>query len=264
MEIYDQHVHTEFSVDSEAPYVSYLQALKKMGKTTFVTTEHIDFDKLVSHTDEIPDFERQREFIEMAKKPPYEMKALQGIELSYRPSTAERLSEFLKKEPLDLVILAVHESDEEEVSSPQFAKGKTKNEAYHAYLLLCEYAVEHFDDYDTFAHIDFHLRYLKNLEDIDIQSHKETLTRIFSHIIKKGKSLECNTRFIYRHHDMECLEYTLALYKECGGERITLGSDCHTVADFRSGFPEAIAMLKKIGFESITQYENRIGHAVKI
>ncbi len=264
MEIYDQHVHTAFSMDSEAPYVSYLQELQKLGKAIFVTTDHLDFDNLVTKKDHIPDFAKQKELIAMAKKPPYSMKTLFGVELSYRPSTAELFDEFIRNESFDFVLLAVHESDTQEVSSYQFMEGKTPNETYREYLLLCEYAVAQFDNFDSFAHVDYFLRYLNNLDDIDMESHKESLERIFRHLIKKGKSLEYNTRFIYRHHTTTYLEYIFQLYKTCGGEYITLGSDCHTIPDFQQGFHKAITHLKKIGFHSIMQYENRVGHATKI
>lgn len=69
MEIYDQHVHTEFSHDSKTPYESYLKALQEMGKTTFVTTEHLDLDHITNKCNEIPDFARQKELIAMAKQP---------------------------------------------------------------------------------------------------------------------------------------------------------------------------------------------------
>ena len=46
----------------------------------------------------------------------------------------------------------------------------------------------------------------------------------------------------------------LKLYKDCGGEIITLGSDSHVVDTLAVEFPLAIAHLKEAGFKYICTF----------
>ena len=46
-------------------------------------------------------------------------------------------------------------------------------------------------------------------------------------------------------------------YRELGGEYITIGSDSHTAHDVGEGVEEAMAMVKRCGFDKITFYVSR-------
>jgi histidinol-phosphatase (PHP family) len=53
-------------------------------------------------------------------------------------------------------------------------------------------------------------------------------------------------------------------YKRLGGKIVTFGSDAHYVKDYYFGFDEAIALLKKAGFDEITVFEKRKPIFIKI
>jgi histidinol-phosphatase (PHP family) len=49
----------------------------------------------------------------------------------------------------------------------------------------------------------------------------------------------------------------LKLYKECGGEVITIGSDAHTSADIGAGIAEGQELLRAAGFMYFTVFRER-------
>jgi histidinol-phosphatase (PHP family) len=54
------------------------------------------------------------------------------------------------------------------------------------------------------------------------------------------------------------------LYRECGGEIITLGSDSHIARDIGAGIKEGMEILEAAGFTHFTVYRRREPQFVKI
>ena len=66
--------------------------------------------------------------------------------------------------------------------------------------------------------------------------------------------MEINT---CRGHTIGAWKPILELYKSCGGEIVTVGSDAHTPADVGKGIPAACALLSACGFRYVCTYEKR-------
>ena len=49
----------------------------------------------------------------------------------------------------------------------------------------------------------------------------------------------------------------LKLYKQCGGEIITLGSDAHYVKDIAFDFNESLKLLQSVGFKYIATFDKQ-------
>lgn len=56
----------------------------------------------------------------------------------------------------------------------------------------------------------------------------------------------------------------VSLYRQLGGEIITVGSDAHTAEDVGKGIREGIEMIEQAGFDYITVYVNRQPSMIKI
>lgn len=255
MKIYDQHVHTFLSHDSNELMENYLDKLKVDGVDTFVSTEHLEVSTLGNEFDVIPDFKLQQlKLEEMGKK--YDINMLMGVEVGYRKSAHNRIEEIVESNHFDLVLLSIHNDEEVDVASPTYQRrSKTRDEIYDKYLDLCIYAVTNYKNYDVFAHVEYMIRYMNG--DIDLLNHKQKLTKLFKILIEDEKSLEINTRFIYRGNNTDYLKEILAIYRECGGEIVSVGSDCHMLKDFYGGFDVVLPMLKKRGFPSVRVFHNR-------
>lgn len=253
MKIFDQHVHTELSVDSKEKINNYLKKCDEMGIEYFVSTEHLDLENGLLQRDVIPDFHKQRAIIGEYKNK-YKTRILMGIEVGYKTSIRERNIQILEENEFDVVLLSAHEDEEIDVNTEQFYKGRSPEEIYNEYLDLCINAVTEFDNFDIFTHVDYLLRYIDR---VDISIFEEKLMSLLGIIIKKNKTLEFNTRHLYAYQDASYNQFIFQTYYDMGGRNISLGSDAHVVDFFFGEFDWAKEILRGIGFREVTLFINR-------
>ena len=88
---------------------------------------------------------------------------------------------------------------------------------------------------------------------------------ILKRLAERGKALELNTSG-YRQGMGEPLPpaYILRMYREVGGELITIGTDAHEPAYMADGLQRGAAMLEECGFRYITLYQNRKPKQIKL
>lgn len=256
MKVYDQHVHTSLSHDSIEEMENYLKILVEKDINNFVSTEHLEISTINESFDLIPNFQLQQQKIkDLGEK--YKINIFMGVEVGYRKSSQDKIAKIVDDTNFDVVLLAIHNDEEVDIGSAEFqGNGKlTEDEIYDKYLQLCLNAVTNYKNFDVFAHIDFMIRYMK--PNVTISKHKEKLEKIFNILVEDEKTLEFNTRFLYKNKTTQYLEEIFDIYKNCGGEYISLGSDCHSTTDFYGGFLEAIDMMKRKGFKTVRYFQNR-------
>ena len=119
---------------------------------------------------------------------------------------------------------------------------------------------------DVLAHLTYAYRYLGRGAPVpSAQSFEETLRLIFKEIANRGMALELNTSGIYRGDGISLPGlWELKLFRSCGGEYVTLGSDAHLASDVGKGFGEGLQLLSQAGFKYYTHFKNRKPIAVKI
>lgn len=262
MNIYDCHLHSRLSFDSVEDMENYVRIAAASGDERFITTEHTDLESNFSpsHEDIVPDFERQMCLMEeLAGRYPIDM--LMGIEVGWRKDIHRRNCRLVKKYPFDFVILSVHESDDTDVSFPEFRQEKTVDECYNEYLKLVYSAVSAFDDFDTLGHIDYLLRYAG---DTDMERHRAMLEKIFSVLIEKGKALELNTKLFPDRRAVRRMEYAARLFVSMGGRYFTIGSDAHRTAYYKNGFSDGLRLLKERGAGGILLFKGRKPDIVRL
>ncbi len=262
MNIYDQHVHTKFSPDSNEEIDEYLKIAKKNGDKYFITTEHLDLNSnYYHHENVIPNFKALKKELKN-KGEKYGVKTLFGVECGFRKDLKEKIDNVLNSQKFDLILLSVHDSRTMDVSSPKFYKNKSDEDAYNEYLDLVLDAVTYQDNFDVLAHIDFVLRYVS--EKMFLDDFSDKLRKIFKILIKKDKALELNTRLISRYNTLYYTDFILSLYLEEGGTKLTLSSDSHRVGDLKNHFNRVIPLLKKKGVTELYFYKKRKPFTIKI
>ncbi|MBO1912439.1 histidinol phosphate phosphatase, partial [Microvirga sp. 3-52] len=86
----------------------------------------------------------------------------------------------------------------------------------------------------------------------------DELSAIFNEIIPAGKGIELNTSGVrYGLPHAMPSDDVLKLYKQCGGEVITLGSDAHRVGEIAFDFKESLALLQSVGFNYIATFDQQ-------
>jgi histidinol-phosphatase (PHP family) len=118
-------------------------------------------------------------------------------------------------------------------------------------------------DFDVIGHLTYPWRYITLPgEAIDVMRHEDLLRALFRALAERGLGIEINTSGL-RKSSMSyfgrCLpELELVkLYRACGGEILTLGSDAHYAADVGSGLHQAHDIAKAAGFTRAAFFTDR-------
>ncbi|MCT2891559.1 PHP domain-containing protein [Lacticaseibacillus paracasei] len=249
MTIYDQHMHTLYSFDSEAQLRDYLT----QTKAPVVTTEHLEFDNPDDGgRDNLPDYARMKATqAALAEKFPNEF--LLGIEAGYFAPADARFRQYLDNHDFDLTLLSFHHDghydylDEQLITMP----AKQQLEDYFERMLA---GLKRFHDADVLAHFDYALRRFDITPDQLEAWGKPLLDQIFTIAVENDLALELNTKSMYRWGNAPLYDQAIAWYQAAGGHLFTIGSDAHEGSQYEANFADALAMLKRHGVKEIATY----------
>ena len=121
--------------------------------------------------------------------------------------------------------------------------------------------------FDVLGHLTYPLRYIVGDFGIkiDMSRYESIIEKIFKTLVKNGMGIEINTSGLRQKIDVTLPdEHYIRLYKKCGGEILTAGSDAHCTADLGKGIAEGISLAKKCGFDKIYYYDHRKPISIKI
>ncbi len=257
---FDHHVHTNDSpdADKEATMTRYIKRASELNMAGVVFTDHLDLDTPVKLFQDIIDYTRyHKHFLEVQKNSSIPIRM--GIEIGYQPHLNNALNALLGRVPFDFVICSMHVTDGLDYYNGDFFLGKTQDEAYMRYFESVLEAVNRYDNYDVFGHLDYIIRYGGyETKDYAIDRYEAIIKEILNVIVRNQKGLEINTSgFRYdlgvTHPKITVLKW----FKELGGEIVTLGSDAHKVDDLAGDFDKAVAILKEVGFTKIATFKQR-------
>ncbi|SEF49346.1 histidinol-phosphatase (PHP family) [Eubacterium ruminantium] len=261
----DYHLHTEFSGDCDTPVIEVIKAAAAKGMNSICITDHndmdfpetpdnvnfdLDMDKYITSLTDL----RNRLLTDNSLQKSLGINSFDlriGVEQGVMPDTCEKLSDFSSKYPgLDFIICSTHVIDDMDPYYPEYFQQHDEKEGYRHYFETILHNVTHFDDYNVYGHIDYILRYgPTKAENFRIKDYYDILEASFKEIIYKGKGIEINTGSLYRGLDfMHPSDDILTLYKELGGEIITVGSDSHDSKHVGYAFDLAAEKLLSMGF----------------
>lgn len=265
MQYFDSHMHTGFSFDGHDSADSLCQAAIAKGLSGIAITDHYDVDGMVE------DYYRQYDaaaaqaaILEVKEKYRGKLRVSYGIELGQPYTYPEAARKLLDEHPFDFVLGSLHNL----WHLPDFSLMKYENmsDNYRAQLwerALDEYQLlldsdSHGCPFHSLAHINYPQRYFR-LAGVDIPMHKyfDRVAHIYRQIIDRGIALEVNTSGLRKGLGITLPgDDLLRLYRDCGGELITIGSDAHFIQDVGADVPEVYAMLAGMGFRYAAFYEN--------
>ena len=163
--LWDCHMHSSFSADSETPMEDMIQTAVDKGLTGICFTEHLDPD--YPETPENLDFSldipayRQRLF-ELADAFRDQISVNFGIELGLQPHLSESFSGLLKEIPFDFVIGSSHVVHGYDPYYPSYFEGRKESACYMEYFESILENIAAFDKMDVYGHIDYVVRYGPN------------------------------------------------------------------------------------------------------
>lgn len=254
MYIHDSHIHTKYSFDSEAAINEIAETAIARGISEISLCDHYDIDNDIEGIYPKFDVEGAKAYI-LAAKEKYagKLRINYGVELGQAHVKPIEAREALDKMGYDFVIGSLHNlRGYPDFSLLQLGRMCSEQRAYLMRRMLSETEeIVDFGGFSTLAHITYIQRYL-TLAGVpfEYEAHKDDFARIFGKLIASGIALEINTSGL-RRDTITMPGYELAaLYRECGGELITFGSDAHFAEDVGKGIEEAAGALRGLGFKS--------------
>ncbi len=274
----DSHVHTAFSTDSKEPMEQMLMAAIENGFPSICFTDHMDYNFPViynkSSDTEPPFFLDTDAYLSEIKRliPLYpQIKIRTGIELGLKEDAKNNCMELLNSYKFDFVIGSTHLVDNTDPYYDSYWQGTDEKTAMQKFYEATLENVKNGVNFDVYGHIDYITRYTpymkklrsNNLFDEDYytsitNNFLDVIEVILKQLIYNGKGIELNTSgFKYGLCHPHPHEKILKLYKELGGEIITIGSDAHKAKHLGLGFDNVPEILKTCGFKYYTEFTGR-------
>lgn len=250
----DYHTHSKLSPDSDTPLEQQAQAAVEAGLDELCITDHCDLLSLqgepVDSYDWPPAVAQYREVVPQFA-PRLTLKL--GLELGMAHLNPAASQAIVSRPELDFVLGSVHNlcpakggTDFYYVPYPDPAACYTALDDYFTSMALLAGTPY----YDVLAHIIYPLRYMD--VPVSLERYYDRIRSILRTVTESGRGMEVNT---WRGRTVAEWKPILALYKDCGGEILTVGSDAHVPGGVGKGIREAQALLADCGFRYVCTYD---------
>ncbi len=272
----DLHTHTNFSPDAESTPEQMCGRAAELGLAAYAITDHCDcnfwypLENCESTTATDAEMYGAEKYAnasidcQTALKEKYSgrLNLLCGIELGQPLQNPERAEEIASRPELDFIIGSHHQNAGE---NDFYWIEYDKLDSSEIYRLLDDYFCQVYEmskwgKFDVLGHLTYPLRYICGEYgiDIDMKRYDDVIREIFCTLIHSGKGIEINTSGLRQKYGLTfpTLDY-IKLYRELGGEIITLGSDAHCAADIGKGIFEGAELAKAAGFKYISYFKER-------
>lgn len=266
MYLVDYHTHSKYSFDGEEDIRKMCETAIKRGLSELAITDHMDI-----YTDKPYDYildckNLYKELWQVKEEYAGRLKVIVGAEYGQPQANREAALKFIEDYPLDFIIGSVHNLWDDKDAYDYDYNETDYHIVYDGYVewlytLATEYA------YDVLGHVNYPSRYVYSQTGVmvDMAQYAEQYRNIFKKVIEAGKGIELNLSGIARGLDETMPDmYLLKMYKELGGEIITIGSDAHVLEHIGVVSKTGCEMLKEAGFKYFTVYEGRKPKFVKL
>lgn len=269
----DQHIHSDFSSDSDAPMETILQQAGHMGFTKLCFTDHMDYDFPLDPSGMTFTFSPERYFEKISQlrrqHPDFSIRA--GVELGLKDGIVSKCTQLTAHYPFDFVIGSTHLVDNMDPYYREYWEAVGEEEGIRRYYETTYANLCHSFDFDVYGHIDYIIRYCptflnarKERKDIEhfvlsvMKKNEELIDAVFTRLIALDKGIEINTGgFKYGLSHPNPHEMLLSRYHALGGRLLTIGSDAHTADYVGSYFDRIPHLMQAAGFDTYYEYVNR-------
>ena len=273
MYLADYHIHSRYSFDGSEELDTICEIALDRGLSEIAITDHMDiytglpYGRLMNF--EVPGGEETTmdvaglygELTRVKARYDGRLTVKIGSELGQPQVNPQSARAFLEDYGgmLDFVIGSVHNMEGDlDVYYYDFREMDLAGFYDHYLDWLLELACQ--GDFDVMGHLTYPLRYMyeRNGLRLDITPFEEKFRLLFKHLTEAGRGIELNVSGLYRamKDTMPPLEL-LKLYRRCGGEIITIGSDAHKAEYVGMYQAEARRMLEAAGFRYLTLFTER-------
>ena len=255
----DYHLHSKYSFDGCEEVFAICERAILNGLNEIAITDHLDIVESSPYDHEF-DVKNAYKDIEKAKRI-YSKKLIikTGVELGQPQANPAEYKRFFNDFHPDFVIGSIHNMENDEDLYYYDWNTRDEFEFFDAYIKRMTVLARDYD-YDILGHVTYPLRYIyeARLKPFPLERYHERFKELFKIAIQRGKGIECNTSGLIQPIGETLPPLSLLkLYKECGGEIITIGSDAHRIENISKGIKTGEDLIKEAGFKYICTYENR-------
>ena len=271
MNLIDCHTHTQFSVDSDADIIQMIEKAISLGLSAYAVTDHCECNRWYSEEyykgeegykfyNFGQDFEKSVSAVTSLKKKYPDFNLLCGVELGQATQDIEIAEKVVSDNRLDFVIGSVHQLPKTDdfcfLDYQKYSSAEIKNLLERYFLEINK--ICNWGKFDVLGHLTYNLRYMHSAlgYDPDISPYDDIIADSFKKLIQHGKGIEINTSGLRQSYGQTFpnLKY-IKLFRQLGGEIISVGSDSHTVEDLGSGIKEGIKLASDAGFKYICYFK---------
>lgn len=266
---YDCHVHSDCSPKGEDSIMSLCEQAVNRGLYGFAITDCCDCDRF-----------EERQFGARIKESVYcsykarsvfsdNLVITNGIEISQPLEGLEKAEKIINSNQFDIVLVSEKKySNGQKLCDVEYNE-LSENEIIHylEYYYRTLYDIAKWGNFDVLSQIAFPLRYidLKAIPYFSLRSCDDVIEAVLKVLAENGKALEVNTSALRRSLNMVLppIRY-IRMFKELGGEFITVGSGAHNASSIGSDLSEGISLVSEAGFDSYCYFEKRKPIQIKI
>ena len=254
--MFDYHLHSTVSYDGHGTSEEMIASARSAGLKEICFTEHLDYQHCIPRAQTTYTLEAYHSA--HAPQCDADLCVRHGVEVGLTPWNQQEIARDVAAYPYDFVLGSVHFIDDEDPYLHPYWVGRDPLQAEKQYfeeLLTC---VALHNDFDVLGH----LTYISKCKAhpcpriIPLAVYRDYIAQIMTTLISKGKGIEVNTSGMDRIGDFLPGADYLRLYKELGGEIVTIGSDAHAIDRVGQYSDRALAMLKEI-FGHVCTFQNR-------
>lgn len=255
----DYHIHTKFSMDSEADPIEEIKAAKAAGIDDIIFTDHCDCNYEPSY---LPNM-KPWEFLEVEDYWNYMMQLKNtsgydfgiGIEIGQSTQALERANKIIASHDWDFVIGSLHNLKGDYDFSLIDYSERNVDKIFKDYFSEL-YSTVKINNFSVLGHLYYPIRYvLAQKINFDISAYDSEISDIFKVIIQNGKGIEVNLKGYEpsKGNMIPNFKY-IKMFRDMGGEIITVGSDAHTPEAVGRNVEETIKVIKEAGFGYISRF----------
>ena len=260
MYLADYHTHSSVSHDGRLSMAELAEDYIAAGFDEVCFTDHVDIVDWRTG-ERYPDFhwdEMRRQFREAQETAGDRIRLRLGMELGDAEWDTDHAKALTAPAPeLDFVIGSAHMLSEKFGSVDMigfFPESETEARAAVLDSLEQNLKLARWGQFSVLGHLTLPLRYLREEHQIPatFDGFEKEIGEIFEILIANGCGIELNTN---RGHLPLPDAKWLKMYRELGGEIITLGTDAHRPIDLGCAIRERQNLLKECGFTKFCTFE---------
>lgn len=254
--MYDYHLHSNVSYDGHGTPEEMIRAAANAGLTEICFTDHLDYLHCLPRSQTTFTMDNYRRAYDALEIP--DLTIRHGVEVGLTPWNKVELEADLRGYPFDFVLGSVHFINDEDPYLPPYWVGRDPLQAERQYFEEMLRCVQIHDNFDVLGH----LTYISKCKAhpcpriIPLEEYRDLIAQIMEQLIAKGKGLEVNTSGKDRCGVfLPDIPY-LKLFRDLGGQIVTVGSDAHTPDRVGQYTAQVCGILKEI-FGHVCTFRNR-------